>query len=89
MENAAQAAESRLTENEERNNKKEQVLTGMCDGLHKIMQVLTQNREEEAQNVTVAIDRKLNVSKDYIKAEVLTSLDTLSQNIGARAEGAG
>ena len=44
--NIAQASESKLTANEERNNKKEKVPTSMYDELNKIMQVLTQSRDE-------------------------------------------
>ena len=47
--------------------------------LHKIMQVLSQSREE-AQNGRGAIGRKFDVSKDNIKAEVLTSANALIQN---------
>ena len=60
VKNMAQALESKITENEDRGNTHEQFLTSMYDELHRIMQVLTQNREEEAQNGLVAIDRKLN-----------------------------
>ena len=51
----------------------------MYTRLHKITQVLTQNREE-AQNGMVAIDRKLRGLGANIKAEVLTSANTIIQN---------
>ena len=75
----AQAVDGKLTEKEERNNKKEQFPVAMYDELHKIMQLLTQNREA-ARNGLAAIDRKLNWFGGNIKAEVLTGMNTLIQN---------
>ena len=74
----AKDVESNLTDHEERNSKQEQVSTSMCAELHQIMQVLTINREE-AKNGLVAIGRKLNVSKDNIKDEALTSSNPPNQ----------
>ena len=74
MGNTAKAVESKLTENEERNNKLKQVSAAMCTELHKITQALTQNREE-SHNGLVTIDRKLNVLND----EVLTSANARIQ----------
>ena len=51
----------------------------MYTRLHKITQVLTQNREE-AQNGLVTVGRKLNGLEGNIKAEVLTSVNALIQN---------
>ena len=73
--NMEQALGSNLTENGERNNKKEQVPTSMFTELHKITHVLTQNREE-GLNGLVTSDRKSN----GLTAEVLTSVNTLIQN---------
>ena len=42
--NMAQDSESKLTENGERNNKREQLSTAMFSELNKITQVLTKNR---------------------------------------------
>ena len=81
--NMARDVESKLTENEERNDKKEPFPTSMRDELHKILQLLTQSREE-AQNGMVSIGRKLNGSEDNIKAEVLTSAIALIQNYAGR-----
>ena len=54
--------------------------------LHKITQLLKQNREE-AQNGLGAIGQKLNVSKDHIKAEVLTSATAPIPNHSVKAWG--
>ena len=74
--NTAQAVESKLTENEERNKKQEQVPTAMFTGLNKITQVLTQSREEEPHIGLVTIDRKLNGLQDG----ALTSVNALIRN---------
>ena len=74
--NMAQHVGSNLTENRERNSKKEQVPTAICTEFNKITQVSTQSREEEAHNGIVTIDQKLN----GLKAEVLTSANALIQN---------
>ena len=79
MGNLAQAVGNKLTENRERNNNQDQFPASMYDGLHKIMQVLAQSREE-AQNGMVAIGRKSHVMKDNIKDEVLESANTPIQN---------
>ena len=72
----AQAVEGKLTEDEERDDKKAQVPTAIFTELNKITQVLTQNREEEAPNGLVTIDQKLN----GLKEEVLESANALIQN---------
>ena len=79
----AQSAESKLTGNEERRNKQEQVSTAMLTELHKRTQLLTQNREE-AHNGLVTIDQKLN----WLKGEVLTSANAHLEPLGAGMEGA-
>ena len=68
----AQDAGSKITGNEEWNNKQEQSPAEMFAELNKITQVLTQNREE-AHSGIVTIDQKLN----GLKAEALTSVNTL------------
>ena len=73
--NMAQAVESKLAENDERNKKQEQVPTAVFTELHKITQLVTQSREAGARNGLVAIDQKLN----GLKAEALTSANALSQ----------
>ena len=53
--NMAHAVESKITENEERNNKHGEVPTAIFTELNKITKVLTQSREE-ANNGLVTID---------------------------------
>ena len=81
VENMAQTVEYKLTENEERNNKIEQVPTSMYTDVQKITHELGQNLDatKQTNKGLVATGRKLRGLGENIRNEVWTSVNTLIQ----------